>query len=276
MTDQNQILVIGGTGKTGKRVVERLTEAGKSYRLGTPDADVPFDWYDDTTWDAALQNIKSVYSVFYPDYSVPHGLQIFEKFIIRAKQAGVEHIVLLSGRNEQEAEEAEQLVIHSGIDWTVVRCSWFMQNFSENFFLEDILRGEVALPVNPAVTEPFVDANDIADVVFAALVERKHRGHLYELTGPELLTFKDALDRIAEVTGRPINYVTVTLEEYEQGMRQAGLSEVMINLMNYLFRDILDGRNQYLSDGVKQALGREPGSFNDYVKRTADDGTWNA
>ena len=108
--------------------------------------------------------------------------------------------MLLSGRGEEEAQRAEAELRASGADWTIVRCSWFSQNFSEDHLREPVLAGEVALPVGD-VPEPFVDADDIADVAVAALTEDGHAGELYELTGPRLLTFADAVGEIARRHG---------------------------------------------------------------------------
>ncbi len=92
-------------------------------------------------------------------------------------------------------------------EWTILRSSFFSQNFSESFFLEPILGGEVALPAGD-VPEPFVDAEDIADVAVAALTEDGHAGELYELTGPRLLTFAEAVGEISRATGRKVRYDT--------------------------------------------------------------------
>src|SRR5690606_23415172 len=101
----------------------------------------------------------------------------------RAVAAGVTRLVLLSGRGEPLAEAAERVVRESGVAWTIVRCGWFMQNFSEGYLLEPVRDGVIALPAGD-VAEPFVDAGDIADVAVAALTEDRHAGRLYELTGP--------------------------------------------------------------------------------------------
>lgn len=275
MSAQAQILITGGTGKTGGRVIKRLEEANVPYRLGTRSADIPFDWYNDATWAAALAGMKRVYAVFYPDVAMKGAPEIIEKFAQAAKEAGVQHMVLLSGRGEQRAEESEQRVIDSGLDWTIVRCAFFMQNFSEGFLIESIIHGELVMPTNPDVAEPFIDAEDIADTVFAALTHpEEHRGKLYELTGPELITFEEAAARIAKATGKDITYHTVTYDEYEAGMRAAGVPEEMIETLLDVFKQTLDGRNQHLTDGVQQALGRKASSFDAYVEQTAAAGVW--
>lgn len=274
MSKQKPFLIIGGTGKTGGRVVQLLKEGGHEYRLGTPDSEIPFDWYKSETWDAALEGVSGVYVVFYPDLAVPGAPEIVQDFVDHAKKAKVEHLVLLSGRGEEAAHHSEQIVMDSGLPWTVVRSSWFMQNFSENFFLDDILRREVAFPVPTDIAEPFADADDIAEVVFSALTDPKHRGQLYEITGADLLTFEQAIEHISKAIGKPIAYIKVSYEDYEGAMRAIGLPEGTVNLMHYLFTEVLDGRNAKLTDGVERALGRQPGTFDAYVARTAKTGVW--
>ena len=128
--------------------------------------------------------------------------------------------VLLSGRGEEGALLGEQAVRDSGSDWTILRSTWFSQNFSEGFFLEQVLSGEVALPAG-SVKEPFVDADDIADVAVAALTEDGHVGQLYELTGPRLLSFAEAVEEIGKAAGRRIRYVQVSMEQYASLLAKA-------------------------------------------------------
>jgi uncharacterized protein YbjT (DUF2867 family) len=187
--------------------------------------------------------------------------------------AGVKKLVLLSGRGEAEAEHAERMLKACDVDWTILRCSFFSQNFSENFFLDPILTGEVALPVRP-VPEPFVDVEDVADVAVVALTQPGHSLKVYELTGPRALTFADAIGEIAHATGRDIRYLSITPEEYSAVMLQAQVPEDIIDLVLYLFGTVLDGRNTPVTDGVQQALGRAPRDFTEYVQRTAASGVW--
>jgi uncharacterized protein YbjT (DUF2867 family) len=185
--------------------------------------------------------------------------------------SGIRRVVLLSGRGEPMAEAAERAVQSSGADWTIVRCSWFMQNFSEGFMLDPVLSGVIALP-SADVAEPFVDVDDIADVVVAALTQEGHGGKLYELTGPRLLTFADVAAELSKATGRDIAYVPVTVEQFTAGAREQGLPEEEIEGLIGLFADVLDGRNASLADGVRQVLGREARDFSDYA--TANASVW--
>jgi uncharacterized protein YbjT (DUF2867 family) len=267
-------LVLGGNGKTGRRVAQRLVTLGMPVRIGSRTGEPPFDWEEPATWEAALQGMANVYITFYPDLAIPGAVDTVRAFTDLAVQSGARRLVLLSGRGEEEAQRAEQVLQNSGADWMILRCSWFSQNFSENYLLDSVVSGEVVLPAGN-VGEPFVDADDIADVAVAALTEDGHVGQLYELTGPRLLTFAQAVGEIAKATGREISYVQVSPEEYASALAEADLPTEFVWLVNYLFTTVLDGRNANLTDGVQRALGREPRDFTDYARDAANAGAWN-
>jgi uncharacterized protein YbjT (DUF2867 family) len=266
-------LVLGGTGKTGRRVAQRLVARGIPVRVGSRSGEPPFDWEDRTTWAPALRGVESVYVSFYPDLAVPGAVEAVRLFANLAVESGVRRLVLLSGRGEEEAQRAERAVQEAGAEWTILRSSFFSQNFSENYLLEPILSGEVVLPAGD-VPEPFVDADDIADVAVAALTEDGHAGELYELTGPRLLTFEEAIGEIAKASGRKIRYVPVSVEQYASVLTEQDVPAEFVGLLTYLFSEVLDGRNAHLTDGVQRALGREPRAFADYARDVAATGLW--
>lgn len=273
MTTDNTILVLGGTGKTGRRVVERLARRNVPVRIGSRSGTPPFDWEDSATWAPVLQGVEMVYVTYQPDLGAPGAADAIHAFTELAAASGVRQLVLLSGRGEGEARRSEQIVQDSELAWTIVRASWFDQNFSEDFLLESVLGGEVALPVGD-VKEPFIDADDIADVVVAALTEEGHAGQVYELTGPRLLTFAEAVAEIAQASGRDVRFVQVSLEQFNAGLKAAQVPDTVVRLLNYLFTTVLDGRNAFLVDGVQRVLGREPRDFADYARATAATGVW--
>jgi uncharacterized protein YbjT (DUF2867 family) len=268
----NTILVIGSTGKTGKRVADQLERRGIPVRHGSRSSDTPFDWEDRQTWAPALAGVEKVYITYYPDLAVPGSIDAIRGLTDLAKEADVRHVVLLSGRNETEAERAEDVVKASGLPWTIVRCAFFSQNFDEGAWLDEVLAGAVSLPVDDA-QEPFVDADDIADVVVAALTDVRHVGRLYELTGPRLLSFRDAVAEIGKAAGRDIAFVSVPIDEYTAMLSEHGLPQDFIWLLNHLFTDVLGSKAQ-LADGVQRALGREPKDFADYAREAAATGVW--
>jgi uncharacterized protein YbjT (DUF2867 family) len=271
-TTNDTILVIGSTGKTGKRVTDQLEARGIPVRHGSRSADIPFDWENPQTWAPALTDVDKVYLTYYPDLAVPGSVDAVRTLTELAKDAGVTRLVLLSGRNEVEAERAEAVVTACGLDWTIVRCAFFSQNFSEGAWLEEVLAGSVSLPVRD-VQEPFVDADDIADVVVAALTDDRHVGQLYELTGPRLLSFGDAVAEVAAAAGRDISFVSVSIDDYVAMLKEYGLPDDFIWLLNHLFTVVLGSKAQ-LADGVQGALGREPRDFADYARAAAATGVW--
>jgi uncharacterized protein YbjT (DUF2867 family) len=266
-------LVLGGTGKTGRRVAQRLIAVGRSVRIGSRSGQPPFDWQDRATWAGALDGVGSVYVSYYPDLAVPGAVKTVGAFARLAVDRGVPRLVLLAGRGEPETELAEQAVRQSGAELTILRSTWFSQNFSEDYLLDPVLGGEVALPAGDT-PEPFVDADDIADIAVAALTRDGHIGELYELTGPRLLTFAQAVDEIAQATGREIRYVPVSIDEYAAAAASQGVPAEVVELLSYLFSEVLDGRNAHVTNGVQRALGREPRDFADYARDTAARGVW--
>jgi len=271
---QGTTLVLGGRGKTGRCVVERLTARGVPTRVGSRFGEPPFDWEDPSTWARALDGVASAYVSYYPDIAIPGAVEKVRSFAELALEHGVRRLVLLSGRGEEEAQRAEQAVQETGADWTILRSAWFMQNFSEDFLMEPIVGGEVVLPAGDEL-DPFVDADDIADVAVAALTDERHIGELYELTSPRLLTFAEAVGEIASATGGEIHYVPVSLEEYAAGAAESGVPAEFVEFLTYLFSEVL-GRSAYLADGVRRALGREPRDFSAYARETAATGVWSS
>lgn len=273
--NKKPVLVLGGQGKTGRRVVERLQNLGRSVVAVSRSTTPRFDWNDPETWADVLQGVGSVYITYQPDLAVPGAVEAVSRFVDQALAADVRRLVLLSGRGEEEAQRAEQVLRDSGADWTIVRASWFFQNFSENFLVDGVLAGEVVLPAVTA-KEPFVDADDIADVVVEALTDGRHIGHLYEVTGPRLLTFADAVSEIGSACGRDIRLVEVSAEAYKALLEEHRIPTDFIWLITYLFTTVLDGRNEHLNDGVQRALGRGPRDFRDYARDVAAAGAWAA
>ena len=268
-------LVLGGTGKTGRRVVERLEARGMPVRVGSRSGTPPFDWEDRSTWAPALDGIRAVYISYYPDLAVPGAVEVTRAFAELAMRSGVNRMALLSGRGEPEAERAEGAVRDTGADLTILRSTWFMQNFSEDYMLDHVLSGEIRLPAGDVPT-PFLDIDDLADIAVEALTDDRHVGQLYELTGPRSLTFGDAAEEIGRAAGREIRYTPVSLEVHAHELAEHGVPPEFVEFLTYLFEEVVDGRNADTTDGVRRALGREPRDFADYVRETAATGVWNA
>jgi uncharacterized protein YbjT (DUF2867 family) len=267
------MLVVGGTGKTGRRVAERLQAHGVPVRIGSRSAAIPFDWERPETWRPAVAGVRAAYVTYYPDLAVPGAVEKLRAFVTEAVTSGVRRLVLLSGRGEEAAERGEQAVRESGAEWTILRAAWFAQNFSEGFFADQVKGGAVALPAGD-VREPFVDVDDIAEIAEQALVSDRHLGQVYDLTGPRLLTFADAVAEIGRASGRPLAYASMPLDEYKALLERYGVPADFVWLVGYLFTEVLDGRNASLADGVQRALGRPARDFADYARAAAAAGAW--
>ncbi|TJZ77777.1 NmrA family transcriptional regulator [Rhodococcus oryzae] len=267
-------LVLGGTGKTGRRVAQRLTGLDLPVRLGTRSGGVPFDWEDTATWEPALEGMTAAYISYYPDLAAPGAVEAIASFSELAVDRGVRRLVLLSGRGEVEAQACEKALTDSGADTTILRASWFAQNFSEGYLLDPILAGQVYLPAGD-IPEPFVDVEDIADVALTALTQPGHTGEIYELTGPRAITFAEAVGTIATAAGRTIDYVQVPAEDFAEGLAAEQVPADVVELLMYLFTTVLDGRNAEPGDGVRRALGRAPRDFAGYASAAAATGIWN-
>ncbi|MBB4885261.1 NAD(P)H-binding protein [Streptomyces netropsis] len=281
------VLVIGGTGKTGRRVVAGLQERGVAVRVASRSSEQRFDWLDESTWEAALEGVGAVYAVPLEGVPVPRS------FTELAVKSGVGRIVLLSargvdvpgyygdGETAEAAEEAgvashlegERAVRASGLEWTVLRPGWFAQNFSEGLFLDPLLAGELRLPTADAAAS-FVDLDDVAAVAVAALTEDGHTGQVYEMSGPRAVTLETAVAEIAEATGRRIRFVPVTVDRFTAELRQDGLPAEDAELWAAALNPIRRGLEAKISDGVRRALGRDPRDFAEFVSAAATAGAW--
>ena len=273
MQNQLPILVIAATGKTGRRVATRLEAMGRPVRRASRSGSTPFDWDDPGTWAPALDGVESAYIVYSPDLAVPAAPAAITALTELAKEMGLRKLVLLSGRGEDEAQRCERIVQGAGLEWTIVRASWFAQNFDEGAFQPLVQSGQVALPAGD-VREPFIDVDDIADVAVAALTEDGHAGQVYEVTGPRPMTFAEAVAEIATAAGRNLRFQTISSQTFQAELSQAGVPSDASELLDYLFTTVLDGRNSQVTDGVQRALGRPARDFRDYALAAAESGAW--
>ena len=271
----NPVLVIGGTGKVGRRVVQRLTARGVPTRVGSRFGDPRFEWENLATWAPALRGMGAAYVAYSLELGVPRARNLLVSFAELAVRSGVRRLVLLGRRGEPESERAEEALRTTGAELTVLRSSWLNQSFSEDFLLQHVLSGVVELPDRNA-REPFVDADDVADVAVAALTDARHAGRAYELTGQRLLTFRDAIAEIGEASGRDIRFEPVALEDYAARAAARGVPTVTADRIAYLIGEVLDGRNARLASGVQRALGRAPKDFRMYAREAAAAGIWDA
>ena len=273
--DEDLTLVVGGTGKTGRRVAERLKVLGVPTRITSRSATPSFDWNEPTSWAAVLDRVKTAYISYAPDLAIPGATAAIRKFVDLAVERGVQRLVLLSGRGEEEAQQCERIIQDAGVEWTIVRSSWFAQNFSEGEFLGMVMDGAITLPAGD-IPEPFVDLDDLADVAVAALTEDGHVGEIYEVTGPRMLTFAEVAKEISDAAGREVRFVQIAKDDFAAALTASAAPAEISWLLDYLFDTVLDGRNAYVCDGVQRALGREPTDFAEYASKVAASNVWRA
>lgn len=271
--DNDITLVVGGTGKTGRRVAERLAAGGRPVRIGSPSSRPGFDWNDESTWEPALEGVGAAYLTYAPDLGLPGAADRIRDLAARARGAGVRRLVLLSGRGQHGHAPAEQAVRDSGLAWTIVRSSWFAQNFNEGFLTPMVVEGTLAVPAGEAA-EPFVDADDLADVVVACLTDERHSGEIYEVSGPRMLRFADAAAEISRAIGRPVHFAPISEREFVDGMAAAGVPDELLTVLCEVFAELRDGRNATTTDGVQRALGRPARDFAEYARDAAAAGAW--
>ncbi|NRI65705.1 NmrA family transcriptional regulator [Rhodococcus sp. MS16] len=272
-SDIQSAVVIGGTGKTGARVAQRLTAVGIRTRIASRTSGTRFDWNDQTTWQPAMSGVEAAYVTYAPDLAVPESSTHIEELAELAYSEGVRRMVLLSGRGEPAAQKAEQVLADSGLEWAVVRASWFAQNFSEGYLLDPIREGHLELPVG-GVGEPFIDVDDLADVAVAALTRTDLLGRVLEVTGPELLTFAEAVEAISAASGRAVSFETIGLQQFSDGMEEVGVPSDVVELLTYLFAEVLDGRNQSVTGVVEEVLERPARDFTTFAAEAARTGVW--
>ncbi|MEV7195389.1 NAD(P)H-binding protein [Streptomyces sp. NPDC093510] len=269
------ILVLGATGKTGRRVVARLRAAGHAVRAASRTAETPFDWTDRATWAPALDGVRALYLV------APADPEPIADFVEQARAAGVRRFVVLSGRGvesfgdsfEPGMAESERVVREAGVDWTVIRPNNFTQNFDEDLFHGPLLAGRLALPVGD-VPEPFIDVEDIAEVAAVLLTEEGHTHRTYELAGPRAFSFGRAVAEISEASGRPMRFEHITADQYVAELTAEGVPEEDARALADVLGWLAEGHNAALTTDVRDILGREPRDFSEYVTSRAEAGAW--
>lgn len=268
----SQILVIGGKGKTGRFVTRELTSRGVKAKITTrspsSDDDVAFDWQDPRTADAAFDGVDAVYIVA-PTNNSDHGT-IVPPVLEIARKRGVRRFVLLSA-SSLEAGGPMMGQIHSYLqkeapEWTVLRPTWFMQNFSEQQHLATIQNENAIYSATGGGRVGFIDAADIAKAAVSALLAETSWNRDFILTGPEALSYADFAEKISDVIGRTIKHVNLTTAELAERYARAGLDEAYASILAKMDERISEGSEDRLSDGVFALTGRSPTAAADFAK----------
>ena len=271
--NDNRILVLGATGKTGARVARQLLQRGVPVRRAARGgADVHFDWNDASTFASAVQGVAGIYlvsPVMRTDFA-----SVVAQFLDEAERTGVRHVTYLSAHGIEHAPPEValravelDLAARTSLIHSIVRPAWFMQNFSETFLK----------PVNDTIVVPcgigaeaFVDADDIAAVAVATLCHpARHAGQAYAPAGPEALTFEEAAAHLSDVAGRRIAYRDIDRDAWIAAMTQAGVPAEYGEVLRMLTETVASGRGSRPNDDVLTATGVPPTRFKDFAARTA-------
>ncbi|WP_306371438.1 NAD(P)H-binding protein [Nocardiopsis sp. CC223A] len=272
MTNTDPILVIGGTGTTGRRVARLLTEQGRAVRVASRTSAHRFDWSDPATWDRALDGVRTAYVV--PNDADPRTPDLIDA----ARDSGLERMVLLSARGNDDPDyytdrpnldnghmQGEKALAGSGLEWTVLRPTWFTQNFTEGFFAPLVAAGDLRLPVHDAAC-PYVDTDDIAEVAVAALTGDGHLGRVYEMSGPRPLTPGEVAAAFT-AAGTPLTHTPISMDEFVAAQVADGIPEEVALIWADVLGPLARGRESHLSTGVEEVLGRPPRSLEDTLSR---------
>ncbi len=273
------VLVTAGTGKTGRRVVERLVALGHQARAASrhPAAGVgdgvrfvEFDWDLAESWGPALAGADAAYVVL-PALRADAS-DLLHRFLGDAHHAGVGRVVLLTARGVDRwvgspLQVAEVRLRASGLEWGIVRPSWFMQNYTEGAFAPPVLAEGELLGAAGTGAAPFVDADDIAAVAAAILTGQAPLNTSYDVTGPEALTHRRVAELLSEAIGRTVTYVDVPPGEWRDAARRLPVDDAYGAVLGGLFEGIRAGTENHTSDGVERALGRAPTPFEAFAER---------
>ena len=273
MMKNNFVLVTAPNSKTGKQVVKLLKRENIPFRAASRSTSVPFDWENEKTWASAISGAHAVYVVIPPNLAFADMPQRLKAFLTYCEAVRVRRIILLSGRGEDEAAKIEEVALSNAIPTTVLRASWFAQNFSEGYFVEGVVNGQLAIP-SKLVREPFIDTRDIAKAVVFALKDKSSNNYVFELTGPELLSFEDVAKKFTKHLDQSVTYVYMPIEDYINQLLQFGVSTDEIDLTRFLFGELLDGRNAYTTSDLSLLLGEQGTSFEQFIQHTKPSGVW--
>jgi uncharacterized protein YbjT (DUF2867 family) len=272
------VLVLGATGKSGRRLVSQLSGRGIDVKAASRQPGkgrIFFDWDKPDTHELALADADAVYLVG-PDM-VEDPSNVVGPFLDRAKHAGVRKIVAVTSLGVEFPHEPadsgrrklEQLVTASGLDWTILRPGGFSQNFSEAFLLPGILQSDIVATATGDGAVAFVDAEDIAAVAVAALTQDGHSQAVYSITGPEALTFAEAAAIIGEAVGRTITHRKISSAEFSMILQGVGIPADYAAIVVRDQEAIGEGAAAVVTDVVPRVAGRPAISFEDYAIRAA-------
>lgn len=278
------ILVMSSTGKVGQELVRELHNANADYRVATKsldrakslwDFDAPamyFSYDEPETFAPVLQGVTRLF-LLHPEDKPGRHKDLFA-FIDAAVAAGVKQIVYMSAlgadlRPDDPLCQVEHYIANSGLQYTILRPNWFMQNFNTVDLRRINIKNEVLQPSGDAQIA-LIDTRDIAAVAAKLLLNGVHHGKAYTLTGSEAFSYGDVAAKLSAITNRKITHVSPTPESEIQRMKDANIDPEPIYFMQWLFEDIVRGYAAIITSDVEEQLGRPARSFEQYLNDYAD------
>jgi len=280
------ILITGATGKTGGEVARQLAAAGVPFRalVRSPDkaAEIPQlgativvgDLADKESLKLALDGVEKAFLVLSND---EQQLVLEKQFTDAAVAGGVKHLVYLSSLESvpesknpitQNHVAAENYIRKSGLIWTIIRPTFFMQNLASSATrIKDA--GQIVMPAGNG-TVSATDLRDVGEVIRIVLTEPGHENKSYDLTGPELLTFAEIAARFSKVLGTDVQYVDQPMDEFRQILRSINLSEWRVEAVCKELEAIAAGVVDHTTETISELLGRAPTSLDEYIKDHAE------
>lgn len=276
----NKILVLGATGNVGSLVAKELAEKGYKAKAAVRDFEkaktllgddvelVKFDYSDPSTFTEALDNVSHVFGIAPP--SSPNSDKIVIPLLNAAKELNVKHVTFMTamGIDQEEASPLRKLERHimaSGFSYSFLRPNWFNQNFN-SIYLDQIKNQKgIFLPVNDAKTS-FIDARDIAAVAVQTIIDEKHSDKEYTLTGPRAYDHNEAMAIISDVVGETFSFTPISDDDFRHAMKEIGYPEDMTEFMIEIYGMVKAGFTSGIFNDVKDVLGREPISFEQYAR----------
>jgi uncharacterized protein YbjT (DUF2867 family) len=267
-------LILGGTGKVGRRLAPSLTRAGHVARAASRHGSTRFDWRDAATWPRALAGTDGLFIVG-PGSAADWSPRL-ASLLSMARSSGATHAVLLSARGSEllpggAVATAERALQEGPLPWTILRPAHFAQNFTEAMFAP--VGGLITAPVGTGAA-PFIDVSDIADVAAAVLTSYAWDGATLDLSGPEAVTFAEAATILAAESGTPVRFADESDASHVARLRASGTPEGYTQWRMALLGGIRRGADAYLSDGVQAVLGRPPTGFREWARREAPTAAW--
>lgn len=278
----DRILVIGATGTVGEPLVRQLLDSGASIRVATRSPEsardrfgdepefVEFDLNRPETWGETLVDVDRLFLLLPPG----SGVSRIREFADAADRVGVDHVVYLSIIGAEKLpilphRRIEKHIAQTGMSYTFLRASWFMQNLSEIHRPEIVERDEIFVPAGDGVLS-FTDARDVAAVAATVLTESGHGNRAYDLTGPAALDFSEVADVFSAVLDRRIRYADPSRLAFGRHMYKRGFSPGFVAFMIVEYSIVRLGFSGRTTDDVEALLGRSPRTVREFVEDYAD------